>query len=111
MWNFAKETPNVKDAVNTSIDSVLASMPKVQVESYLERLRVLASPLWTYNTQGYNEANLQLDRFVIVGVGNRDTSLLSKDEEYKHFFDTNGNKTSFASTNQNDRVYVLVVED
>lgn len=111
MWNFAKETPNVKEAVNTSIDSVLASMPKVQVESYLERLRVLASPLWTYNTQGYNEANLQLDRFVIVGVGNRDTSLLSKDEEYKHFFDTNGNKTSFASTNQDDRVYVLVVED
>lgn len=111
MWSFAKETPNVKEAVNTSIDSVLASMPKVQVESYLERLRVLASPLWTYNTQGYNEANLQLDRFVIVGVGNRDTSLLSKDEEYKHFFDTNGNKTSFASTNQDDRVYVLVVED
>lgn len=111
MWNFAKETPNVKEAVNTSIDSVLASMPKVQVESYLERLRVLASPLWTYNTQGYNEANLQLDRFVIVGVGNRDTSLLSKDEEYKQFFDTNTEKTHFASTNQNDRVYVLVVED
>lgn len=111
MWNFVKETYKVKEAVNTSIDSVLASMPKEQVKSYLEHLRVLASPLWTYNTQGYNEANLQLDRFVIVGVGNRDTSLLSKDEEYKHFFDTNGNKTSFASTNQDDRVYVLVVED
>lgn len=111
MWNFAKETPKVKEAVNTSIDSVLASMPKEQVESYLEHLRVLASPLWTYNTQGYNAANLQLDRFVIVGVGNRDTSLLSKNEEYKHFFDTNGNKTSFASTNQDDRIYVLVVED
>lgn len=111
MWDFAKETPKVKEAVNTSIDSVLASMPKEQVESYLEHLRVLASPLWTYNTQGYNDSNLQLDRFVIVGVGNRDDSLFIKNEEYKHFFDTNGNKTSFASTNQNDRVYVLVVED
>lgn len=111
MWSFAKETPKVKEAVNTSIDSVLASMPKEQVESYLQHLKVLASPLWTYNTQGYNDTDKELDSFVIIGVGNRDTSLLNNDEEYKHFFDTNTEKTQFASTNQNDRIYVLVVED
>lgn len=111
LWNFAKETPWVKDAVNTNIDSILSSLPETTVKEYLQHLKILASPLWTYNTQGFNNTNIQLDRFVIVGVGNRDTSFLSQNETYKDFFDTNGNKTSFASTNQYDRVYVLVVED
>ena len=111
LWNFAKETPWVKDAVNTNIDSILNTLPEATVKEYLQHLKILASPLWTYNTQGFNNTNIQLDRFVIVGVGNRDTSILSQNESYKDFFDTNGNKTSFASTNQYDRVYVLVVED
>ena len=111
LWNFAKETPWVKDAVNTNIDSVLNSLPETTVKGYLQHLKILASPLWTYNTQGFNNTNIQLDRFVIVGVGDRDNSILSQNGAYKDFFDTNGNKTSFASTNQYDRVYVLVVED
>ena len=111
LWDFAKETPSVKAAVNTSIDDVLKALPEETVKEYLSHLKVLASPLWTYNTQGINNTDIQLDRFVIVGVGNRDLSLLSTSDKYKTFFDTNGNKTSFASTNQNDRVYILVVED
>lgn len=111
LWSFAKETSSVKHAVNTNIDDILDELPEEKVKSYLEHLKVLAAPLWTYNTQGFNNTNLQLDRFVIVGVGNRDTSILSQNETYNTFFDTNGNKTSFASTNQKDRVYVLVVED
>ena len=77
----------------------------------MDSLKVLASPLWTYNTQGYNDQALALDKFVIVGVGNRDTSVLSTNDAFNTYFDTNGNKTSFATTNQDDRVYVLVVED
>ena len=111
LWNFAKESPSVKLAVNTNIDEILNNLPEEKVKSYLEHLKVLAAPLWTYNTQGFNNTNLQLDRFVIVGVGNRDSSILSQNDAYKTYFDTNGNKTSFASTNQEDRVYVLVVED
>lgn len=111
LWNFAKESPSVKQAVNTNIDDILNKLPEEKVKSYLEHLKVLAAPLWTYNTQGFNNTNLQLDRFVIVGVGNRDTSILSQNDAYKTYFDTNGNKTSFASTNQKDRIYVLVVED
>lgn len=111
LWNFAKEVDCVKEAVNTSMDNILSSLPEESVKQYLDRLKVLASPLWTYNTQGYNANNLQLDRFVIVGVGNRDKSILSQNSTYNTYFDTNGNKTAFASTNQYDRVYVLVVED
>ena len=98
-------------SLNTNIDDILNNLPEEKVKNYLEHLKVLAAPLWTYNTQGFNNTNLQLDRFVIVGVGNRDTSILSQNDAYKTYFDTNGNKTSFASTNQKDRVYVLVVED
>ena len=111
MRNFVKDTAPVVNAVNVSIDDVLGNMPVEEVQSYLDQLKVLASPLWSYNTQGYNQTQLDLDRFVIVGVGNRDTSILSTKPEFSSVFDTNGNHASFASTYQNDRVYVLVVED
>lgn len=111
LWNFAKETPKVKVAVNTNIDDILGNLSEEEVKQHLDRLKILAAPLWTYNTQGFNNTNLQLDKFVIVGVGNRDTSILSQNALYNTYFDTNGNKTSFATTNQNDRVYVLIVED
>lgn len=109
--NFATRTPKVCQYVNTNIDNILNDLSEEAVKEYLEQLKILAAPLWTYNTQGYNKTNVQIDRFTIVGVGNRDTSILSTDEKYKTFFDDNGNKTSFASTNQNDRVFILVVED
>lgn len=111
MWNFAKDTTPVVGAVNVSIDEVLKQMPVEDMKNYLEQLKVLASPLWSYNTQGYNQTQLALDKFVIVGVGNRDNSILATNPEYNTVFDTNGNHASFASTYQNDRVYVLVVED
>lgn len=111
LWNFAKETPCVKEAVNTNIDNILKQMSEDDVKRILDHLQVLAAPLWTYNTQGFNDTDKQLDRFVIVGVGNRDTSVLSQNDVYKTFFDTSSEKTQFASTNQYDRVYVLVVED
>lgn len=111
IWNFAIETTPVSQALNVSIDDVLKEMPHNEVKSYLEQLKVLASPLWSYNTQGYNQTQLTLDKFVIVGVGNRDTSIIATDSEYNTIFDTNGNHASFASTYQRDRIYVLVVED
>lgn len=111
LWNFAKNTTIVVNAVNVSIDEVLGKMSADEIKGYLEQLKVLASPLWSYNTQGYNKTQLNLDKFVIVGVGNRDTSILATNPEFNALFDTNGNKASFASTYQNDRVYVLVVED
>lgn len=112
LWNFALlRTPAVKKVMDTKIDDVLKKMPEEKVKELLDHLKILASPLWTYNTQGYNKTGLQLDRFIIVGVGNRDDSTLSQDDRYKTYFDTNSNKASFASTNQDDRVYVLVVED
>lgn len=111
IWNFAKGTTPVINAVNVSIDEVLEAMSTDEVKNYLEQLKVLAAPLWSYNTQGYNQTRLSLDKFVIVGVGNRDTSFLAASPEYNDVFDTNGNHASFASTYQNDRVYVLVIED
>lgn len=110
IWNFAKGTTPVINAVNVSIDEVLESMPIDEVKYYLERLKVLAAPLWSYNTQGYNQTRLSLDKFVIVGIGNRDTSIIAISPEYNTVFDTNGNHAYFASTYQNDRVYVRMVE-
>lgn len=111
LGNFANETPSVKEAVNTNIDDILKQMSEDEVKRILDHLQVLAAPLWNYNTQGFNDANKELDRFVIVGVGNRDTSVLSQNDVYKTFFAASSRNTQFASTNQYDRVYVLVVED
>lgn len=109
--DFASTTSYVKAAIGISIDSVLQNLPEEQVKAYLDHLKTLASPLWTYNTQGYNDRDLELDHFIIVGVGNRNTSVLSQSPLYNTHFDTNKHQASFASTNQNDRVYLLVVED
>ncbi len=111
LWNFAKGTDKVKEAVNTDIDTVLRGMKEDDVKEYLERLKILASPLWTYNTHGFSSTAKDLDSFVVVGVGNRDTSILKTDAKFNTYFDIGTNKASFASTNQDDRVYVLVVED
>lgn len=111
LWDFAKNTEYVKEAVSTDINDILEAMPQEKVLEYLNHLKILASPLWTYNTQGFSYAHMQLDRFVIVGVGNKDTSILSNSNVYKTSFETNGNKATFASTNQYDRIYLLIVED
>lgn len=134
LWDFAKDTKGFLDAVNTDIDTILRALPEEKVEEYIEHLKVLASPLWTYNTQGYNTINLQLDRFVIVGVGdgNKDSATgsvlckdrtetkqedgtIKKEQGYRHCFTINGHKPEFASIKQtdkvNDRVYLLMVED
>lgn len=111
LQNFVKNTEPVKKANSISIDQVLREMPIEKVKNYLEQLKVLASPLWSHNTQGFNKTQLDLDKFVIVGVGNRDTSILATSSEFNNIFDSNGKKASFASTYQNDRVYVLIVED
>ncbi len=111
LWGFAKGTPKVKEAVNTDIDGVLRALPEDEVIGYLDHLKLLASPLWTYNTQGYSATAQELDKFVVVGVGNRDNSILRTNPVYSSFFEYKKNQPSFASTNQNDRVYVLMVED
>lgn len=111
MFDFAKGTTAVKSAVNVRIDDVLKKMQPKEVNMYLEQLKILASPLWTYNTQGYQSAAQNMDRFAIVGVGNRDTSYISTDPNFNKFFNAGPNSASFASTNQDDRIYLLVVED
>ena len=111
MFDFTKGTTDVINAINVSIDDVLRKMSEREIKSYLEQLQILASPLWSYNTQGYRMVSGSMDKFVIVGVGDRSTSFLRNDTRFKNFFDTNGNSASYASTNQNDRIYVLVVED
>ncbi len=111
LWNFAKETLVVKNAVNTTIDEVLKRMPQNKVQIYLNRIKDMASPLWTYNTQGYVSQASQLDRFIVVGVGNKNTSVLSTNPAYNTFFNLPAHNASFASTNQDDRIYILVVED
>lgn len=111
MCTFASQTTPVLDAENVSIDDVLRKMPPEKVKEYLTYLNKLAAPLWSYNTQGFNETALKLDRFVIIGIENRDTNVLSTDPRFKSFFDTNGNNASFASTHQKDRVYILIVEN
>ncbi len=111
MFAFAKDTPDVLKAVNTNIDDVLRKMSQKEIELYLEQLKTLASPLWTYNTQGYKNSAHNMDRFVIVGVGNRDTSFIHTDKHFATYFDKKDNKASWASTHQDDRIYLLVVED
>lgn len=108
IWSFAKGTAPVVRAANRSVDDVLRSMPPFEVNMCLERLCALASPLWTWNLRGHNP-NLPVHKVIIVGVGNRDTSILSTAFEYSKFFGTKGD-TFFVSNSLPDRITITVQE-
>ncbi len=111
LWQFAKKTEAVISAVNINIDDVLREMPEGKVQMYLQELRRLASPLWSRSLRGMTEFDVSLDQFIILGVGNCDTSILKTDPRYNTFFDTPEHHAELASTHQNDRIYLMMVED
>ena len=110
LWSFVESTANVQSAAQKNIDDVLRGMPQEEVENYLERMKILAAPMWTYNTLGFEDTVVPIDRHIIVGVGNRDNSYL-KEDAWDGFFDATGNRANYASTYQYDRIYVMIVED
>lgn len=107
---YVTSTETVIKACNVNIDEVLRSMPEEKVDEYIDKLKILSSPLWTYNPQGYKTEELEMDKFFIVGVYDSNTSVLATDPKYNTKFETNIIKAPFASTHQADRVYVLTVE-
>lgn len=111
LWGFASTCTLTQEAQGRDIDSVIKSMPPADVKKKLERLKLLASPLWTYNPQGYNNTNLNMDKTIVVGVGNRVQSCLVTDPAYQAFFDEGPFKATYASTYQSDRIYLLIIED
>jgi len=111
LWDFAETTDIIQNILEVTIEDVLRNLPQTTVESLFSRLRDMSSPLWSINTQGFNTTALELDKFVILGVPNRDNTLLITDDRYKGLFDTPGHSANFASTNQRDRISVLVVEN
>lgn len=125
LWGFASTCKFTLAAQGKDIDSVISSMNPADVKKKLERLKLLASPLWTYNTQGFKETAVNFDKRIVVGVGNRNRSFLTtkpnnnKDnnakekmqEDYTEFFDEGPDKAEFASTNQYDRIFLLIIED
>lgn len=110
MFNFAKTTTPVQAALADDIETVLQRMTTQDVRKYLQHLCTLSEPLWTYNTQGYNSQVATTDRFFVVGVPNRNKTILQS-PEYNDLFSTVDHQASFSSTNQNDRIYLLQIED
>lgn len=111
LFNFTKETQQVIEASKKTIDDILHTMSKEEITNYLQKLKELAAPMWRNDTAGYNEKAKQLDKFCIVGVGHHSTSVIEQNDKLKQFFDENMHKSQFAETNQDDRIYLLVIED
>jgi len=108
IMEFAITTSEVKDAAKTTIEEKLRQMPKELVEIFLNRVIMLASPLWTYNTQGFQSSKSVLDQIIVVGVENQSISYVK--EGFKDLFER-GSKANFASTYQTDKITVLILED
>lgn len=111
IWKFANSNLDVQQVLTNSIEDVLATMPTDQVKLYLSRLKDLASPLWTVNTQGYRTQGMDLDTHIILGVHDQSNSLISNNEQYKGMFDTASNKSVLASTHQKDRITLLIMQN
>lgn len=111
LLDFTSSTEVVQNVWNKDIDTVLRSMDPETVKRYINHLKVMASPLWTYDPRGYNSEDLDMDTFFVVGVENASTSVLVENSEFSMLFQTGVNKPTFASTNSPDRVSILMVED
>ena len=110
MLDLVNSLDLVNNAANVSIDDKLRTMPNNVVKECLNRLKILAAPLWSYNTQGYNQTQLALDKFVIVGVGNRYNSVLVTNPDFNSVFDMYGNHSMLESTGRYDRIIVTIQE-
>jgi hypothetical protein len=109
MVRFAETTSSVLNASRKNIDDVLRQMPRQEVERYIERMKMLASAMWKNDTLGFTPAAMPIDRQIIVGVGDRDNSYLM--QEYGANFSTGFTTAIEASTQQYDRVYLMIIED
>lgn len=109
IFNFAKGATPVVRAVHQTIDDILRSLSSSEVKGFLEKLRGLASPLWTQKRHGHipNQPGYKV---IIVGVGNRETSILSSAPEYRCFFDTEGYHAYFVNNNFLDRITITIQE-
>ncbi len=111
LWKYAEGIALVQKALGTDIESVIQKMSEEEVKSYIERLKILAAPLWNHDTQGYNPERSDLARIVVVGVNNRDKSILRSDAYMDLLNPSTTDKASFASTNQKDRIYLMIIEN
>lgn len=85
-YAFAPRTEPGLVAFNTTIEQKLAAMPADEVLRYLDRLVLLASPMWTFDLQGYLTTLPNLNRVVIVGVADRNDSIISTTPQYSDKF-------------------------
>ncbi len=111
IWKFAKSNISVQHVLTNTIEDVLRSMPSEQVKMYFTRLKNLASPLWTINTQGFRTQGMELDTHVILGVFDQSKSIINDNEQYKMLFDSASNKSVLVSTHQKDRVTLLIMQN
>ena len=102
LWNFAKDMPEVINAVNVSIEDKLTQMPDAEVKNLIERLKNLASPMWNTNLGGYVTQASPLSGIFAIGCYDALNGILQ--EKFKDQFKIGSQNASFVTTRQTDRI-------
>lgn len=108
LWNFAKNMPEVINAVNVSIEDKLSQMPDAEVKDLIERLKNLASPMWNTNLGGYVTQASPLSGIFAIGCYDALNGILQ--EKFKDQFKIGSQNASFVTTRQTDRILLYRIE-
>lgn len=112
MRRWANETQEVRAAFAVTIDDYLQHIYEQAPEranSYIEKVKVMASPLWKTNTQGYVNAPLPLVKFILVGCADANRNIIKDTKELADLFVEGNNNPTFISTEEKNRIVVLIM--
>ncbi|MBD0831307.1 tubulin-like doman-containing protein [Aestuariibaculum sediminum] len=108
LWRFSKELPKALEYRNKRIDEVLSTYSEEELNTIVKELIVKSNPLWSYNYKGH-VVNRQHHEAFIIGVPNRNSSILVKNDVVKNILESN-QKADFNSTNMHDRIVIYRME-
>lgn len=115
LFNFAKSTQPVQSALNYTIEDKLRDMREKDREGLmrtLEALMVRAKPMWTVDYRGQAHKNVSRSLQILVGVSDKENSIMKTDPGIEAFLTINEHKPKYANTGeyQKDRIYLMMQE-
>ena len=111
MRRWANETQEVRAAfavtINEYLQKVYEQTPE-KANSYIEKVKVMASPLWKINTQGYVNQPLPLVKFILVGCADANRNIF-KETKLANLFVESGHEPTYISTEEKNRILILIM--
>lgn len=111
--DFAKDTQPARDAFNYSIEDKLKDMQTNDIDGLrrnIEALMERAKPMWVVDYHGLNTAATQRSLQILVGVSDKENSIMKTDKGIVDLLTINQSEPIYANAGKKDRIYLMMQE-